>query len=154
MRPEALDALYQDIVLDHYKRPRNRKAVPNANMKGEGFNPFCGDRVVLTLEADGHGRIVDVGVTDQGCAISQASASMLGEAIKGRTIEEVKALAARFKSMMQGQELTAEEEEKMGDLAVLQGVRMYPVRIKCALLAWSTLLDAIAAYAGGKQPAR
>ena len=150
MQLEDLDSLYQEIVLDHYKSPRNQGLIQDPDMNAEGVNPFCGDRVVLTAGINADGRIKKVGLTGEGCAISQSSASMLSEAIKGLDLEEAKGLIARFRGMMQGDDLSEEDEESLGDLVVLQGVRQYPIRIKCALLAWSTLQDAIANLASKK----
>ncbi len=144
--PEGLDDLYQDIILDHYKRPRNRGAVEHADLHGEGFNPFCGDEVVLTLGLDEGGRIGAVGVEGQGCSISQASASMLSDHLKGKTLDEAEAMVQTFKGVMQGEALTEEQEDELGEIASLQGVRQFPIRIKCALLGWTTLQDAIAEY--------
>ena len=146
MESNELDVLYQEIVLDHYRRPRNQTLVASPDLKAEGFNPFCGDQVVLTASLDPDGRIAQVGFNGNGCAISQASASMLTDVLKGRTVDDARALVARFKGVMQGEELTEEEEDALGDLAVLQGVREFPVRVKCALLAWTTLLDGIEDY--------
>lgn len=143
MASESLDSLYQEIVLDHYKKPRNYRLLENADIHSEGFNPFCGDRVVLTATLDEQGIISEVGFNGEGCAISQSSASMMTEAIENRTIEEAKKLVAVFKEMMQGKTLDQEEEDGLGSLTILQGVREYPVRIKCALLTWSTLQDGI-----------
>ena len=145
MQPDAIDDLYQDILLEHYKSPRNHKLIQDPDLESEGFNPFCGDRVVLTADVDASGRISDVGFVGQGCAISQASASMMTEVIIGVTLEEAKALFGWFRGMMEGQELSAGEKDALEDLVILEGVRRFPIRIKCALLAWSALLDAIAA---------
>ena len=141
-----LDDLYQDIILDHHKSPRNYRLLPDPDLRAEGYNPFCGDQVVLTATLDESARIHLVGFNGQGCAISQASASIMGELLKGRTLEEAEALTALFKSIMQGREMTEEEEEGLGELSALQGVRKFPIRIKCALLGWSALQDAIAEY--------
>ena len=141
----GIDDLYQEILLEHYNKPRNYKLVQDPDLESEGFNPFCGDRVVLTAELDAARRITNVGFMGQGCAISQASASMMTEVIKGGTVEEAKALVGRFKGMMQGKELSAEERDTLEELVILEGVRRFPIRIKCALLAWSALLDAITA---------
>ena len=140
---DEIDDLYQDILLEHYKNPRNHKLLENPDLESEGYNPFCGDRVVLTAELDASGRISNVGFKGQGCAISQASASMMTEVIKGGTLEEARALVGRFKGMMQGKELSADEKTALDELVILEGVRRFPIRIKCALLAWSALLDAI-----------
>ena len=143
MASESLDSLYQEIVLDHYKKPRNYRLLENAEIHSEGFNPFCGDRVVITAKLGELGTISDVGFKGEGCAISQSSASMMTEAIQDNTIEEAKKLVTVFKEMMQGKTLNQAEEDNLGSLTILQGVREYPVRIKCALLTWSTLQDAI-----------
>lgn len=147
-RDEAdLEGLYQEILLDHYRNPRNYRLVQDPDLRAEGFNPFCGDRVVLTAQIDS-GCIGSVGFTGQGCAISQASASMMSELLKGRTIEEAESLVRQMKGIMQGTTLSPEEEEALGDLMVLESVRKFPIRIKCALLAWSALQDAIAEFNG------
>jgi nitrogen fixation NifU-like protein len=146
MQIDGLDDLYQEIILDHYKSPRNRRVLEFPHLQGKGFNPFCGDQVELTAELDGEGRIKATGLHGQGCAISQASASIMGELVKGLSLKEAESLAGLFKSLMQGQEMTEEQEEQLGELAALEGVKRFPVRIKCALLAWSTLEDAIAEY--------
>lgn len=141
---EGLDSLYQEIVLDHYKNPRNHSLLEEPDLKAEGFNPFCGDRVVLTAKLDDAGLVSDVGFYGEGCAISQSSASMMTEAIKGGTVADASEMVAVFKGMMQGKELSPDQEESLGELAVLRGVREFPIRIKCALLTWSALQDAIA----------
>jgi nitrogen fixation NifU-like protein len=141
-----LDELYQEVILDHYKNPRNHQLLPDATLRAEGFNPFCGDQVVLTARLDGAGRVSGVGFTGQGCAISQASASVMSGLLQGHTLEEAESLLARFKGVMQGRALSPEEEEELGELAALQGVRKFPIRIKCALLAWAALQDAIVDY--------
>lgn len=144
--PDRLDDLYKDIILDHYRRPRNQGLIPEPDLQSTGFNPFCGDQVVLTISLDGDGRISETGFEGEGCSISQASASMLTTHLGGQTIEEAEALVRTFKSVMQGDELTEEEEDALGDIVALQGVREFPIRIKCALLGWTTLQDAIADY--------
>ena len=141
---EGLDSLYQEIVLDHYKNPRNHRLLEEHDLKAEGFNPFCGDRVMLTAKLDDAGLVSEVGFSGEGCAISQSSASMMTEAIKGGTVANASEMVAVFKGMMQGKELSPEQEESLGELAVLRGVREFPIRIKCALLTWSALQDAIA----------
>ncbi len=146
----ALEDLYREIILDHYRSPRNRGelAVPPAR-RVEGFNPLCGDEVVLYLDvADGVVRDLKVG--GQGCSISQSSASMMSAAVKGRPVAEVRRLARSFKAMMSihegdeagddGDDASLATPEEMGELAALQGVVKFPVRIKCATLSWHTLL--------------
>ena len=143
MEFEDLDDLYREVILDHYKRPRNNQLLQNPSLKAEGYNPFCGDQVILTAEVGDSERIEEVGFTGQGCAISQASASMMTGLLKGKTLEEVGALSALFRGMMHGE---SPDHEELGDLEALEGVKMYPIRIKCALLPWSTLEEAIEEY--------
>ncbi len=144
--PEGLDDLYQEIILDHYKSPRHKGALEHHHLKSEGFNPFCGDQVILMLHLDGDAKIDDVAFDGQGCSISQASASMLTTHLTGKTLDEAEELVHTFKGIMQGEELSEEQEEELGEIAALQGVRQFPIRIKCALLGWTTLQDAIAEY--------
>ncbi len=146
MQMPELDELYADIILDHYKRPRNRGALEAPGLNAEGFNPFCGDRVVLSLDLDADSRIARVGFEGEGCSISQASASIMTELLKGKTIEGASALNTQFREIMAGAEVTDEMADEIGELAALQGVRQFPVRIKCALLPWATLTDAIAEF--------
>ncbi|MEY2474100.1 MAG: nitrogen fixation protein NifU [Actinomycetota bacterium] len=151
----GLEDLYREIILDHYRSPRNKGELetPPAT-KVEGYNPLCGDEIVLYLQVDGDA-VTDVKIGGQGCSISQSSASMMSAAIKGKTVAEVRALVRAFKSMMdihesrlEGDEGTPEEqaadaEVKLGDLEALQGVVKFPVRIKCATLSWNTLTQAL-----------
>ena len=150
----GLEDLYREIILDHYRTPRNRGELPTPPaVVAQGHNPLCGDEITVYLQLDGD-TVTDVKVGGQGCSISQSSASMMTQAIKGRSLEEVRALVRRFKSMMSietdgdndgdGADPTADQPAAdLGDLAALQGVVKFPVRIKCATLAWNTLLDAI-----------
>ena len=144
--PEGLDDLYQEVILDHYRRPRHAGVLQEPDLKSEGFNPFCGDQVILTLRLDETQRIDAVGFQGEGCSISQASASMLADHLSGKTIDEAEALVRTFKGAMQGEEFTEAEIDALGDIVALQGVRRFPIRIKCALLGWTTLQDAIADY--------
>ena len=138
-----MDDLYKEIILDHYRHPRNRGVIENPDVATRGHNPLCGDQLELSLRLDGD-RIADVKVIGKGCSISQASASMMTERIKGRPISEVRELISTFKGMLlDNRELSEDEYEKLGDLESLEGVKGYPVRIKCALLAWNTLLEAL-----------
>lgn len=139
----GVDELYQDLLLEHYKSPRNHQLLENPDLSSEGFNPFCGDRVMLTARLDQEGHIREVGFTGQGCAISQASASIMTEIVKGETLEEARATVVRVKAVMQGKALMAEERDTLKDLVILEGVKRFPIRVKCALLAWSALQDAI-----------
>jgi len=136
-----LSDLYQEVILDHNRRPRNFCALADASHRAEGYNPLCGDRLTLYLKvADGVVR--DVSFEGAGCAISKASASLMTDAVKGRTIGEVQALFERFHRMV----TTPPDEtvEDLGKLSVLAGVREFPVRVKCASLAWHTLKAAMA----------
>jgi nitrogen fixation NifU-like protein len=147
----GLEDLYREIILDHYRAPRNRGElpVPPAHQV-EGFNPLCGDEVVLYLEVDDDGVVQDVRTAGQGCSISQASTSMMSAAVKGQPIGDVRRLIRAFKALMSIHESKLEGEEdgddgtaldgvRLGDLEALQGVVKFPVRIKCATLAWNTL---------------
>ena len=149
----GLEDLYREIILDHYRSPRNRGElpVPPAH-RTEGFNPLCGDEVVVYLDLDGD-RINDIRIAGQGCSISQSSASMMSAAVKGKTVDEARALTRAFKAMMSiheheldGAEHDAEApdpEVKLGDLEALRGVVKFPVRIKCATLSWNTLTQGL-----------
>jgi len=142
MSARTLDQLYREVILDHHRHPRGRHQVERVDVEASGLNPSCGDEVTLQFELDGE-RIVDVAVIGRGCAVSTASGSMLAELVKGRTIEEARRIAELFKRVMHGDETPHEVD--LGDLEALTGVRQFPVRIKCALLPWVTLLDAIVA---------
>jgi nitrogen fixation NifU-like protein len=136
----ALEDLYREVILDHYRSPRNRDPLPDPEVTAEGVNPLCGDEVTIELDFDSQ-KIAAISVRGHGCSISQSSGSMMGEAIKGLDRHQVTSLAARFQEM-----LTAEAENGefgLGDLEALKGVRRYPVRIKCALLPWTTLIDGL-----------
>ena len=119
-------------------------------MEAEDFNPFCGDQVEVQAKLDPHGRVTEVGFHAEGCSIIQASASMMTEAMAGKSLSKLEELASRFRQMMQGQLPWDEEGTDLGDLTALQVVRLYPVRIKCALLPWTTLEDAINRWSSRK----
>jgi nitrogen fixation NifU-like protein len=156
----GLEDLYREIILDHYRSPRNRGelAVPPAH-RTEGFNPLCGDEIVVYVDVEDPSKGADAVITDvkiggQGCSISQASASMMSAAVKGKTVAEVADLTKAFKAMMSIHESTLEGEDaapepddvpevSLGDLEALRGVVRFPVRIKCATLSWNTLGQAI-----------
>ena len=161
----GLEDLYREIILDHYRSPRNRGELPvPPARKYEGFNPLCGDEIILYLDLDPTtGMVEDLRIAGQGCSISQASSSMMGAAVKGKSVDEARRLIRAFKALMSihesrlegevdGDALAAElEGVKLGDLEALQGVVKFPVRIKCATLAWNTLqqgLDEPAAQPG------
>lgn len=132
--------LYQEVILDHNRRPRNFGPLPAANRRAEGNNPLCGDRVTVYLDVEGD-RIRDVAFEGAGCAISTASASLMTEALKGRSVEEARSLFHGFHELV----TKGEEGEDLGKLAVFTGVREYPMRVKCATLAWHTLMAALEA---------
>ncbi|MEW6277532.1 MAG: Fe-S cluster assembly sulfur transfer protein SufU [Candidatus Eremiobacterota bacterium] len=136
------DDLYREIILDHYARPRHRGHLDNPTHQREGVNPTCGDAVTVELKLEGD-RVKEVAFDGAGCSISLASASMLAELVKGKTLDEVRALADTFKARMLNRQDTSPCPEALGDLEALDGVRQYPVRIKCALLSWNTLLGAL-----------
>ena len=135
-----LSDLYQEVILDHNRRPRNFHAMEDASHRAEGYNPLCGDRLTLYLKLDGD-RVADVAFEGAGCAISKASASLMTDAVKGRTLAEVQALFERFHRMV----TTPPDQsvEDLGKLSVLAGVRQFPMRVKCASLAWHTLKAAV-----------
>ena len=134
------------MVLDPYKQPRGRCPLDSHDIENEGFNPVCGDEVKIGLRIE-DGIILGVHSLGRGCSISVASGSMLAEILQGKTLEEARSIAEDFRRMMHG-EITPDEAD-LGDLEALEGVQKFPVRIKCALLPWTTLLDAIEAYERG-----
>jgi nitrogen fixation NifU-like protein len=150
----GLEDLYREIILDHYRNPRNRGELPTPPAhKVEGFNPLCGDEIVVYLDVH-DGTVSDLRITGQGCSISQSSASMMSSAVKGRTVPEARAVIRAFKGMMSIHEQRLDgsddgdaegpaEDVKLGDLEALQGVVKFPVRIKCATLSWNTLSQAL-----------
>lgn len=143
----AIDELYREVILDHYRNPRRRGALGGDAIHVEGENPSCGDEFALDLLVE-DGVITDVGIQGQGCSISQASGSMMADAIVGKTMPEVADLTHRFKVMMSiepGDNPVDPDRPGavLGDLEALQGVRRFPVRIKCADLPWTTLAEAL-----------
>ncbi len=140
----SLDDLYKEVILDHYKTPRNKHPLEGATVSLQKNNPLCGDEIAIHARVE-DGCLAAVAFEGQGCSISQASASMLTEAVSGKRVEDATALAAEFRSMMEG--ATDPDEDEFGDLMALKGVVKYPVRIKCAVLGWDVLQDAL----GGPQ---
>ena len=153
----GLEDLYREIILDHYRNPRNRGELdtPPAH-RVEGFNPLCGDEIVVYVLVDGDGTITDIRVGGQGCSISQSSASMMSNAVKGHTVDEARAITRAFKAMMSIHESSLDGDDdgapepdddlaevKLGDLEALRGVVKFPVRIKCATLSWNTLAQGL-----------
>ena len=145
------DDLYRDIILEHFRNPRNQGKLAQPTFISHGANPFCGDELELTVRMEGDA-LREILVQPKGCSISQASASMMTEAIKGKTIAQAEELARRFKAaMLEGASL--ETSTEMEDLQALEGVKKYPVRIKCAILSWNTLLEGLSAHHKGKKEA-
>lgn len=143
---QELDELYGEVILDHYRNPRNPIAVADAQIKAEGFNPFCGDQVSLQIKLNGGGTIESVGLQGNGCSISQASASMLTELLKGKSLDEAETASDAFRRLMHGEPLGKDDLEALDDLKALEGVRKFPIRIKCALLAWAALEEGVDEY--------
>jgi len=139
-----LEDLYREVILDHYRTPRNKGELPPPATCTEGANPLCGDEIKIFLDVH-DGVVRDVKFSGHGCSISQASASMMTAAVKGKSIDAVRAVAKRFKQMMTIEESDgqAPADVPLGDIEALQGVVKYPVRIKCAVLGWNTLLEGL-----------
>ena len=141
----GLEDLYREIILDHYRNPRNRGELQPPALHATGHNPLCGDEIEVYLDVEGD-TVRDVKIAGQGCSISQSSASMMSAAVKGKSVDEVRAIVRRFKQMMSIDEPDAAgeaEQVALGDIEALQGVVKFPVRIKCAVLAWNTLIEAL-----------
>ncbi len=146
----GLEELYREIILDHYRSPRNRGELdaPPA-IKVDGHNPLCGDEITVYLQVEGSGDdavVTDVKIGGQGCSISQSSASMMSGVVIGKSVGEIRAVTRRFKTMMGLEDIDAEagdDDVDLGDLEALQGVVKFPVRIKCAVLGWNTLTSAL-----------
>ncbi|TAH35944.1 MAG: SUF system NifU family Fe-S cluster assembly protein [Planctomycetota bacterium] len=136
----GLNELYQDVILHHYKSPRNYGELPGHNRAADGHNPLCGDRIHLTARVE-DGRIADLRFQGSGCAISTASASVMTEAVKGKTEDEIRALFQRFHDLVTGK--PAGDGAELGKLEVFSGVSEFPVRVKCATLCWHTLQAAL-----------
>lgn len=139
--PSELSELYQEVILDHHKRPRNFQKLSDANRTAEGFNPLCGDHITLYLKVDDAGVIRDVGFQGSGCAISRASASLMTSILKGKSAREADELFERFHRLVTSGD--GGDAQALGKLAVFSGVREFPARVKCASLAWHTLRAAL-----------
>jgi nitrogen fixation NifU-like protein len=137
-----LRELYQEVILDHNKRPRNFRTVENANRTAEGYNPLCGDQLAVSLRVEGD-VIRDIGFHGSGCAISKASASMMTDSVKGKTTAEAVALFDKVHALLTAEHKTQDDLDSLGKLAVLSGVWEFPARVKCASLAWHTLHAAL-----------
>jgi len=136
-----LGSLYQEVILDHYKRPRNRGPLEGANAEAHLKNPTCGDEIRLQLKVE-DGRIADAKFVGDGCSISQSSVSMMTQLLKGKSTDEALALVERFTAMMHGNK-DAAKDKSLGDLRALAGVSKFPVRVRCALLGWNALQEAL-----------
>lgn len=134
-----LDQLYRAVIMDHYKKPRNKGHLDENNVTVDLNNPTCGDRIHLTLKINDDGIVEDAKFDGEGCSISMSSASMMTEIIKGKKVEKAMELADAFSKMMLGEEIDEETLDELGDVAALQGVSKFPARIKCATLAWKAL---------------
>lgn len=142
MDSPSIDELYHDAILDHRRNPRNQAVLDSPDASARAVNPFCGDEVDIQL-AFVDGRVSGVGVQAVGCSINQSAASMLSEAVLGKSSEDIRRLATAFEGIMDGVSPSTSDEAAMHDLPTLSAVREYPVRIKCALLSWSALEDAL-----------
>lgn len=140
-----LEALYKDIILDHYRRPRNREELADADVMAEGVNPLCGDEIRLQV-AFRNGQIDRIGFSGKGCSISQSAASLMTEAVKQHSVSDAERMQSEFEMMLTK---GAEPAEELGDLEALIGVAQFPVRIKCALLPWKVLSEALAERESG-----
>ena len=139
----GLEDLYREIILDHYKSPRNRGSLEPPAVRAEGHNPLCGDEIEVFIAVEDD-KVSDIKISGQGCSISQSSASMMSAAVKGKPIAEIHALISRFKHMMSIEEDgEPDTSAPLGDLEALTGVVKFPVRIKCAVLSWNTLAEAL-----------
>lgn len=137
----ALDEIYKEVILDHYKNPRNKREMPDAALTCSKNNPLCGDEITVYVQAE-DGKVLDVSFIGQGCSISQSSASMMTEAVSGKTVDAVDDLSESVRSMLAGD--LEPDEDVFGELVALKGVVKYPIRVKCAVLAWDVLREALA----------
>jgi nitrogen fixation NifU-like protein len=137
----ALDDIYKETILDHYKNPRNKRELPGAVVTCTRNNPLCGDEITVAATVD-DGKLLEVAFLGAGCSISQSSASMMTEAVGGRTVDDALTLAGDVRGMLAGE--VEPDEDAFGDLVALKGVVKYPIRIKCAVLAWDVLQEAVA----------
>ena len=136
----ALDDIYKEVILDHYKNPRNKREMPGAVLTHSKNNPLCGDEITVFADAE-DGKLREVSFVGQGCSISQSSASMMTETVAGKTVSEVEELTANVRGMLSGD--VEPDEDAFGELVALKGVVKYPIRVKCAVLAWDVLQEAL-----------
>ncbi len=139
----ALRELYQEVILDHSRHPRHYGAMERASHKAEGYNPLCGDRVTVYLQLDAEGRVADIKFEGKGCAISQASASMMVDMLKGRSQAEAEQLMQGFLHLVKGEDASGLAEDDRERLEVMGGISEFPMRVKCATLAWHTYKNAV-----------
>ncbi|HLH25070.1 MAG TPA: SUF system NifU family Fe-S cluster assembly protein [Chloroflexota bacterium] len=150
MTDGGIDDLYRAIILDHYQRPRNHGRLDAPSVAARGSNPLCGDEVEVALRITGE-RITDVAFQGRGCSISQASASLMTESVKGKTLTEAIGLLGQFRLLITEPDGPEAPPDGLGDLGALHGVRRYPVRVRCALLAWNVLKEGLDRYTGGEE---
>jgi len=143
MTDNALRELYQEVILDHSRHPRHFGALEGASHKAEGYNPLCGDRVTVYLKLGEDGRVADIKFQGKGCAISQASASMMVDLLKGRTAQEADRLMQGFLHLVKGEDASGLSEDDRETLDVMSGISEFPMRVKCATLAWHTFRNAV-----------
>ena len=143
MTDNALRELYQEVILDHSRHPRHYGTLDHASHKAEGYNPLCGDKVTVYLRLDADGRVGDIAFEGKGCAISQASASMMTDMLKGRTAEEADKLMQGFLHLVKGEDASDLPEDDRERLEVMGGISEFPMRVKCATLAWHTYKNAV-----------
>ena len=139
----SLRELYQEVILDHSRHPRHFGVLENATHKAEGFNPLCGDKVNVSLVLGADGRVTDIKFTGKGCAISQASASMMTDMVAGRTVDEAKKLMEGFLHLVKGENADGLSPDDRDHLDVMSGISEFPMRVKCATLAWHTFSNAL-----------
>ena len=147
---DSLRELYQEVILDHSRHPRHFGALADATHTGEGYNPLCGDRVKLTMAVDASGRIADIKFEGKGCAISQASASLMTDMVAGRSIGEAEKLMSGFLHLVKGEDASGLDGDDRDRLNVLAGISEFPMRVKCATLAWHTMKSALEGGASAK----
>jgi len=140
---DALRELYQEVILDHSRHPRHYGALDGHNHKAEGYNPLCGDRVTVYLKLDADGRVGDIAFEGKGCAISQASASMMTDMLKGRTAADAEKLMEGFLHLVKGEDASGLSDDDRETLEVMGGISEFPMRVKCATLAWHTYKNAV-----------
>ena len=136
----ALDEIYKETILDHYKNPRNKRELPGAELSCSRNNPLCGDEITVFVHEE-DGKVAGVTFLGQGCSISQSSASMMTEAVTGKSVQDTERLIGEFRGMMAGD--AEPDEDEFGELIALKGVVKYPIRVKCAVLAWDVLQEAL-----------